>query len=61
MSKHDLIDMIITERSKKEYARENDDLTKEEAKLLKNNNFARQELKENISPEVKAKPKSLNN
>ena len=61
MSKHDLIDMIITERSKKEYARENDDLTKEEAKLLKNNNFARQELKENISPEAKAKPKPLSN
>ena len=61
MSKHDLIDMIITERSKKEYARENDDLTKEEAKLLKNNNFARQELKENISPEAKTKPKPLNN
>ena len=41
MSKHDLIDMVITEKSKKEYTRENDDLTKEEAKLLKNNNFVR--------------------
>ena len=60
MSKHGLIDMIITERSKKEYTRENDDLTKEEAKLLKNNNFVRQELKENISPKVKTKPKPLN-
>ena len=60
MSKHDLIDMIITERSKKGYTRENDDLTKEEAKLLKNNNFVRQELKENISPKVKTKPKPLN-
>ena len=67
MSKHDLIDMIITERSKKIiYTRENDDLTKAEAnELLKNNNFATQELKENnisnISPEVKARPKPLNN
>ena len=34
MSKHDLIDMIITERSKKEYARVNDDLRKEEANEL---------------------------
>ena len=49
MSKHDLIDMIITEKTKKViYTRENNDLTKEEAnELLKNNNFARQELKEN--------------
>ena len=67
MSKHDLIDMIITERSKKIiYTRENDDLTKAEAnELLKNNNFATQELKENnisnISPEVKARPKPINN
>ena len=67
MSKHDLIDMIITERSKKIiYTRENDDLTKAETnELLKNNNFATQELKENnisnISPEVKARPKPLNN
>ena len=67
MSKHDLIHMIITERSKKFiYTRENDDLTKAEAnELLKNNNFATQELKENnisnISPEVKARPKPLNN
>ena len=67
MSKHDLSDMIITERSKKFiYTRENDDLTKAEAnELLKNNNFATQELKENnisnISPEVKARPKPLNN
>ena len=62
MSTHDLIDMIITERSKKEYTGVNDDLTKEEAnELLKNNNFARTELKENISPVVKAGPKPLNN
>ena len=33
MSKHDLIDMIITEKSKKiVYTEENDELTKEEAK-----------------------------
>ena len=47
------------------YTRENDDFTKEEAnESLKNNNFARQELKENdistISPEGKARPKALN-
>ena len=47
MSKHDLIDVIITERSKKViYTRENNDLTKEEPnELLKNNDFATQELK----------------
>ena len=67
ISKHDLIDVIITERSKKViYTRENNDLTKEEAnELLKNNNFATQELKKynisNISPEVKGRPKPLNN
>ena len=46
MSKHYLIDMIITKKSKKMiYTRENDDFTKEEAnELLKNKNFARQEL-----------------
>ena len=66
MSKHYLIDMIITKKSKKMiYTRENDDFTKEEAnELLKNNNFARQKLKENnistISPEAKARPKPLN-
>ena len=48
------------------YIRENDDFPKEEAnELFKNCNFARQELKENnistISPEAKARPKSLNN
>ena len=44
MSKHDLIDMIITEKSKKViYTRESHDLTKEGANnLLKNNNFDRQ-------------------
>ena len=67
MSKHDLIDMIITEKTKKViYTRENNDLTKEEAnELLKNNNFARQELKENntsnIPPEIKARPEPFNN
>ena len=47
MSKHDLIDMIITKKSKKKkkiYTQENDEFTKEEAnELLKNNNFATQE------------------
>ena len=54
MSKNDLIDIIITEKTKKiTYTEENDELTKEEAnKLLKNNN---------ISSEVKAKSKPLNN
>ena len=46
--------------------RRNDDFTKEEAnELLRNNNFARQELKGNnistISPEAKARSKPLNN
>ena len=50
ISKHDLIDIIITERSKKViYTQENDNFRKEEAnELLKNNNFARQELKQKI-------------
>ena len=70
MSKHDLIDMIITKKSKKKkkkiYTQENDDFTKEEAnELLKNNNFATQEWKKiyisTISPEAKARPKPLNN
>ena len=43
MSKHDLIDMIITEKSEKViYTQESDDLIREEAnELLKNNNFAK--------------------
>ena len=43
MSKNDLIDMIITERSKNViYTQEDDELTKEEAReLLKNNNFVK--------------------
>ena len=47
VSKHDLIDMIITEKSKKViYTQENNDLTKEEAnELLKNNNFTKKELR----------------
>ena len=67
MSKHDLIDMIITEKSKKViYTQENNDLTKEEAnELLKNNNFTKKELRENNistnSLEVKARPKPCNN
>ena len=67
MSKHDLIDMIITEkRTKIMHTQENDYLTMEEAnELLKNNNFAEQTLKENnilnISPEAKARPKPFNN
>ena len=68
MSKHDLINMIITEKKLKNniYARENDDLIMEEAnEILEDNNFSRQALKENnipnISPEAKAKPKTLNN
>ena len=67
MSKHDLIDMIITEKTKKViYTWENNDLTKEEAnELLKNNNFARHKLKENntsnIPPEIKARPEPFNN
>ena len=42
MSKHDLIDITITERSKKViYTQENDNLRKEEAnELLKNNNVS---------------------
>ena len=66
MSEHDLVDMIITERSRKViYTRENDDLTKEEANELLKNNFTRQELKENnisnISPEAKGRRKPFNN
>ena len=67
VSKHDLIDMIITEKSKKViYTQENNDLTKEEAnELLKNNNFTKKELRENNistnSLEVKARPKPCNN
>ena len=49
---NDLIDMIITKKTKKiTYTEENDELTKEEAnKLLKNNNFAKLSSKENIKP-----------
>ena len=67
VSKHDLIDMIITEKSKKViYTQENNDLTKEEAnELLKNNNFTKKELRENNistnSLEVKPRPKPCNN
>ena len=59
--------MISTEKSKKIiHTRENDDLTTEEAnELLKDSNFAKQLLKENntsnISLELKARPRLLNN
>ena len=47
---NDLIDMIITKKTKKvTYTEKNDELTKEEAnKLLKSNNFAKLSSKENI-------------
>ena len=66
MSKLDLIDMIITKKTKKmSYTDEDDELSKEEANnLLKHNNFDKKELKEkntNNLPEVKAKPKFINN
>ena len=52
MSKNDLIDMIITERSKEvTHTQEDTELTKEEAR----------ELLKNILSEIKAKPKLLNN
>ena len=50
MSKHDLIDMIITKKNEKiVYTQEDDDLTKE------NSNEIFKNIK--ISPELKAKPK----
>ena len=67
MSKLDLKDIIITEKTKKIiYTDENDELTKEEANnLLNNNSFPKKELKENnistVSSEVKAKHKHCNN
>ena len=63
MLKNDLIDMIITERSKKvTYSQEDDELTKEEAKgLRKNNNFAKPNNISNSTPEIKPKLKLLNN
>ena len=52
MSKNDLIDMIITERSKEvTYTQEDAELTKEEAR----------ELLKNTMPWIKAKPKLLAN
>ena len=39
-----------------------DDLSKEKAnELLKNNNFAKENSISNTTPEIKAKPKLLNN
>ena len=51
MSKNDLIDMIITEKSKKiSYTQEDDNLTKEEAnESLKNISFPKLSSKENIN------------
>ena len=48
-SKHDLIDKIIIEKTKKiTYTDENNELTKEKAnELLKNNNFAKLSAKGN--------------
>ena len=41
MSKHDLIDMIITEKNNNTYLQEDDDLSKEKANhLLKNNKIS---------------------
>ena len=52
MWKNNLIDMIITERSKEvTYTQEDAELTKEEAR----------ELLKNTMPWIKAKPKLLNN
>ena len=61
MSKHDLIDMSITGKNKKiTYTEENDELTKEEAnKLLKNNNFTKKILKENINSINSPKTKTI--
>ena len=58
MSKIDLIGMIIIIV----YSQEIDDLSKEKAiELLKNNNFAKQNSISNTTPEIKAKPRLLNN
>ena len=59
MSKQDLINMIITEKSKNlVYAKENDELTKEEAREILKNSFVKPPSKENIKPinssEIKA-------
>ena len=56
--RNNLIDMIITERSKKvTYTQEDDELAKEEAReLLKNSSFTK---KENTIPEIKPKPQLL--
>ena len=58
MSKIDLIGMIIIIV----YSQEIDDLSKEKAiELLKNNNFAKQNSISITTPEIKAKPRLLNN
>ena len=38
MSKHDLIEMIITEKNNNTYLQEDDDLSKEKANNLRKNN-----------------------
>ena len=51
MSKQDLIDMIITEKSKNlVYTKENDELTKEEAREILKNSFAKPPSKETLKP-----------
>ena len=54
MSKIDLIDMIISEKNKKiAYSQEDQDLSEEKAnELLKNNSFAKKELKESTRPKL---------
>ena len=50
MSKNDLIDMIITEKSKNIYTQEDENLTKDEAnESLKNITFPKLSSKENIN------------
>ena len=63
IEKHDLTDIIITEKSIESRYKLEDDLTKEEAyEILKNSNFVRKENNISISSlEVKARPKPLNN
>ena len=66
MSKHDLIDMIITGKTKKIiYTQENDELTKKEATERLKNSFDRKELQQNTistnSSESNAWSKPLNN
>ena len=60
MPKQDLIDMIITEKSKNlVYAKENDELTEEEAREILKNSFAKPPSKENIKPINSAETKTI--